>query len=86
MKGSNMTKNLQLSLMLLTLLVAGLDRSALAQTPTASQRPVDSVKTDSRMLYHDGPIMAGALMSISSGTVVGTTTVVWPAIPPFNRS
>jgi Phosphate-induced protein 1 conserved region len=60
MKGSDMTKNLQLLLMLLTVLVVGLDRTALAQTPTASQRPADVVKTDSRMLYHDGPVMAGA--------------------------
>ena len=56
-----MKKNLQLSLMLLTVLVVGLDRTAFAQTPTASQRPTDNVKTDSRMAYHGGPIMTGAV-------------------------
>jgi hypothetical protein len=60
MKGSDMSKNLQLLLMLL-MLVVGLDRPALAQTSTASQRPQDNVKTDSRMLYHDGPIMTGSM-------------------------
>ena len=55
-----MKKNLQLSLLLLTVLVVGLDRTALAQTPTASQRPQDNVNTSTKMLYHDGPIMTGA--------------------------
>ena len=54
-----MKKNLQLSLLLLTVLVVGLDRTALAQTPTASQRPADNINTNTKMLYHDGRVMVG---------------------------
>lgn len=56
-----MTKNLQLLLMLLTVLVVGLDQTSLAQTPTAGQRPADNVNTNTKMIYHDGSIMAGDL-------------------------
>jgi hypothetical protein len=59
MKGSIMKKNLQLSLLLLAVLVVGPGRTALAQTPTASQRPADNVNTNTKMLYHDGRVMVG---------------------------
>ena len=55
-----MKNKLQLSLLLLTVLVVGLDRTALAQTPTASQRPAGNINTTTKMLYHDGPIMTGS--------------------------
>jgi hypothetical protein len=54
-----MKKNLQLFLMLLTVLAFGLDQTTLAQTPTASQKPADNINTNTKMLYHDGSIMAG---------------------------
>ena len=54
-----MKKSLQLSLLLLTVLAVGLDRTASAQTPTASQRPADNVNTNSKMIYHDGRVMVG---------------------------
>jgi hypothetical protein len=54
-----MKKNLQLLLTLLTVLVVGLDETALAQTPTASQRPTDNVNTTTKMLFHGGSVMTG---------------------------
>ena len=54
-----MTKNLQISLLLLALAFAGLNRTAAAQSNSATQRQT-GVKTDSRILYHDGPVMVGA--------------------------
>jgi len=56
-----MTKHLRLLLMLFTVLVVGLDKSALAQKPDPGQKPEDHVKTNSKMAFHGGPVMAGAL-------------------------
>lgn len=49
--------NLKVVLMLVTLSIFGLSRSTMAQS--ASQKPTDNVRTESRILYHDGPVMAG---------------------------
>jgi hypothetical protein len=51
---------LQLLMALLLLMFVGLGQSSFAQSVTASQRPTSSVKTDSKILYHDGPVMVGA--------------------------
>jgi hypothetical protein len=60
LKGENMkTKrnNLKVVLVLVTLSIFGLSRSTMAQGP--NQKPTDNVKTDSRILYHDGSVMVG---------------------------
>jgi phosphate-induced protein 1 len=50
----------QIMLLLLTVSLVSLAQPALAQTVTSSQRPTGTVKTDSRILYHDGPVMIGS--------------------------
>ena len=54
-----MTRNLQISLLLLALAFVGLNRTAEAQSISATQRPTD-VKTNRRILYNGGPVMVGA--------------------------
>jgi len=55
-----MKTNVQILLLLLTVSFVWLAQPALAQTVTSSQRPTGSVKTDSRILYHDGAVMVGS--------------------------
>jgi hypothetical protein len=55
-----MKTNVQNILLLLTLSFVCLAQPALAQSVTASQRPTGSVKTDSRILYHNGPVIVGS--------------------------
>jgi hypothetical protein len=50
--------NVQILLLLLTVSFVWLAQPALAQT--ASQRPTGGAKTESRILYHDGPVMVGS--------------------------
>lgn len=55
--------NLQILLALVILSVLGVSQFATAQSPSASQKPTEptnNVKTESRILYHNGPVMAGA--------------------------
>jgi len=61
MKGErDMKTNAQIMLLLLTVSFVSLAQPALAQTVTSSQKPTGTVKTDSRILYHDGPVMIGS--------------------------
>src|SRR5687768_12735075 len=49
---------LQVLLALMILGALGLSQFATAQSPNASQKPTDNVNTNTKMLYHDGPIMS----------------------------
>jgi phosphate-induced protein 1 len=55
-----MKTNVQILLLLVMVSFVWLGQPALAQSVTASQRPTGTVKTDSRILYHDGPVMIGS--------------------------
>ena len=52
--------NLQILILLLTVSFVWLAQPALPQSVTSDARPNDHIKTDSRILYHDGPVMVGA--------------------------
>ncbi len=52
--------NLQILLALMILSGLGLSQFATAQSPNASQKPTDNVNTNTKMLYHNGPVMPGA--------------------------
>ncbi len=55
--------NVQILLGLMILSVLGLSQVTSAQSPQASQKPTEptnNVNTNTKMLYHNGPIMAGA--------------------------
>lgn len=53
-----MKRNLQISLLILTAALVVLNRTVAAQSLSATQRPT-GVKTDSRILYHDGLVLVG---------------------------
>ena len=55
---TNKTKFQGLALLVVTLVA--LSQHSPAQPITANQRTAGNVKTDSRILYHDGPVMVGA--------------------------
>ena len=54
-----MKTNVQTILLLLTVSFVWLAQPASAQTVTSSQRPTGIVKTDSRILFHNGLVMTG---------------------------
>jgi hypothetical protein len=66
--------NTQIVLALLAVSFLALELSALAQSVT-SLRTIGNVKTDSRILYHNGLVLVGLSTSILSGMAVGTTIV-----------
>jgi hypothetical protein len=51
--------NLQILILLVAASFVWLAQPAAAQSMTASQRPTGTVKTDSRILYHNGLVMTG---------------------------
>src|SRR4051812_36688368 len=55
-----MKRNFQILLLLLTVSFVWLAQPALTQSPMSSQKPTDHVKTDSKILYHDGRVMIGS--------------------------
>ncbi|HEY5443583.1 MAG TPA: hypothetical protein VIJ87_03765, partial [Pyrinomonadaceae bacterium] len=52
--------NLLILFVMLTMSFAGRAQTALAQNALAPQNPHNDVKTDSRILYHNGPVLSGA--------------------------
>jgi hypothetical protein len=51
--------NLQILLMLLAVWLVALDQTALAQIATFIQQPTNNVNTNTRMVYHNGPLLLG---------------------------
>ena len=51
--------NLLILFVMLTMSFAGRAQTALAQNALAPQNPHNDVKTDSRILYHNGPVLSG---------------------------
>jgi len=54
-----MKRNLQISLLVLALACFGVNHASLAQSISATQKPT-GVKTDTRILYHNGRVMIGS--------------------------
>jgi hypothetical protein len=50
--------NLRILFLVLTITLAG--QTTLAQNAAATQKPAGDVKTDSKILYHNGPLITGA--------------------------
>lgn len=60
MKMRTNNPDLRILFLILTMTLASCALTASAQTPTIKQKPGGDVKTDTRILYHNGPLITGA--------------------------